>query len=108
MNRTATGFALVIAIAATTTAFAHGVGKHLKGSLASVASDHLVVTDTSGKSHDVKLDPKTRYRESSGGAAQASDLRAGDRVVVHFGEKGEASTAVEVRFHHSENMPKAQ
>jgi hypothetical protein len=101
MKRVVVFSILALATLAAATSFAHGTAGHLKGTVDSVTNDHLVVKDRSGKTHEVKLDTKTRYRESAGSAAEASDLQAGDRVVVHFGEKGEGSPAVEVRFHHS-------
>ena len=90
--------ALAIAIALAGTAFAHGKSPHLLGIAESVSGEHLVVKDPKGASHEVLIGPKTRYRTDDGGAAKAADLKPGDRVVVHFGDKGSEAPAVEVRF----------
>jgi len=90
--------AVALAIGLSGTAFAHGKSPHVMGTAESVSSDHLVVKDPKGASHDVLLGPKTRYRTDQGGAAKAGDLKPGDRVVVHFGDKGAEGPAVEVRF----------
>ncbi len=89
---------LALAIALSSTALAHGTSPHLMGTAESVAGEHLVVKDSKGGSHDVLLGPKTRYRSEKGDAAKASDLKAGDRVVVHFGDKGAQAPAAEIRF----------
>ena len=89
---------LALVIALSGTAFAHGASPHLMGTAESVSTEHLVVKDASGGSHDVLVGPKTRYRTEKGGAAMVGDLKPGDRVIVHFGGHGTAAPAVEVRF----------
>lgn len=89
-----------VLLALPSTALAHGGGKHLKGTLESASPDQIVVKDESGAAHAIRLDSNTRYRTSSGGVAQPSELRTGDRVVVHLGGEAKQSTALEIRFGH--------
>ena len=82
------------------TVLAHGGGGHVKGTIRSVTRDEIVVDDAHGQARRVRLDPQTRYRDVAGTVAKPSDVRAGDRVVVHLGVEAKRSTAVEVRFGH--------
>jgi hypothetical protein len=101
------GLAVILLVLTTASAvFAHGGGEHLKGTVASVAADAIVVDDEHGQAHRVQLDANTRFRDVAGATAKASDLRAGDRVVVHLGVEAKRTTAVEVRFGHSEAKSK--
>jgi len=90
----------MLALALGGTAFAHGTGKHLMGTAESVSGERLVVKDRAGGTHDVVLGPKTRYRDSAGGAAKAAELKPGDRIVVHLAGQRADAPAVEVRFSH--------
>ncbi|MBI2963534.1 MAG: hypothetical protein HYY35_07250 [Deltaproteobacteria bacterium] len=87
-----------VLLALPNAALAHGGSTHLKGTLESASADQIVVKDERGAVHPIRLDSKTRYRTSSGGVAQPSELRAGDRVVVHVGVEAKQSTALEIRF----------
>jgi hypothetical protein len=91
----------MLVIAATAgAAYAHGAGKHLMGTAESVSAEHLVVKDHSGTTHDVPLGPDTRYRNGAGSAAKISDVKVGDRVVVHLAAHDHDSPAAEIRFEH--------
>jgi hypothetical protein len=92
-----------VAIAALTVcgaAHAHGAG-HLMGIAESVSADRLVVKDQGGATHEVRLGPETRYRDGAGGAAKASDVQSGDRVVVHLGGHDADAPAKQVQFQHA-------
>lgn len=85
MHRTRlTGLAvLALALLMPALAFAHGKdGVHVMGTVKEVKQDTLVLETTDKKQVDVMTDPSTRY-EKSGVAATASDLKPGERVVVH-------------------------
>ena len=94
-------FSLILIGAAASPVFGHGSNQHLMGTTRELSENRLVVEDKSGNSHDVELGPKTKYRDAEGRAADASALRTGDRVVVHFGKAGAGAPAVEIRFNHS-------
>lgn len=74
---------LALALLTPTLALAHGKdGVHVMGIVKEVKQDTLVLETTDKKQVDVMTDPSTRY-EKSDVAATASDLEAGERVVVH-------------------------
>jgi hypothetical protein len=79
-----TGLAvLTLVLLAPALALAHGKdGVHVMGTVKEVKQDTLVLETTDKKQVDVMTDPSTRY-EKSGVAATASDLKPGERVVVH-------------------------
>ena len=79
-----TSFALLaLALLMPGLALAHGKdGVHVMGTVKEVKQDTLVLETSDKKQVDVMTDPSTRY-EKSGVAATASDLKAGERVVVH-------------------------
>jgi hypothetical protein len=74
---------LTLALLTPTLALAHGKdGVHVMGTVKEVKQDTLVLETTEKKQVDVMTDPSTRY-EKSGVASTASDLKPGERVVVH-------------------------
>ncbi|WP_309893671.1 DUF5666 domain-containing protein [Archangium sp.] len=74
---------LALALLMPALALAHGKdGVHVMGTVKEVKQDTLVLETTDKKQVDVMTDPSTRY-EKSGAAVTASDLKAGERVVVH-------------------------
>lgn len=93
--------AAIVAVSVSGAAHAHGAG-HLMGTAESVSADRLVVKDKAGATHEVSLGPDTRYRNGAGATAKASDVRSGDRVVVHLGGHDPSAPAKEVQFQHSE------
>jgi len=99
--RKSTAMLLLLPVVATAQAvLAHGGGRHLMGTVESVVAGRIVVQDRDGGTHDVRLDQDTRYRDTAGEAAEFSEIRPGDRVVIHLGADAKASTALEVRFGH--------
>jgi exosome complex RNA-binding protein Csl4 len=77
-------------------AFAHGTGKHVMGTATAVEADRLEVTTKEGKNVTVRLTPETKFKPS--GTGTATRPQVGDRVAAEVVEKGDAFTAVEVRF----------
>ena len=70
--------------------YAHGGMRELKGTIAKVAADSIVVTHMDGKTNEtVGLTGTTTYKAGNA-AATWSDMRVGSRVVVHFGHDGKA------------------
>lgn len=73
-----------------TLASAHNGMRELKGTIASIAADSIVVTHTDGKTNEtVPLASTTTYKVGHD-AGTYSDMHPGSRVVVHFGHDGKA------------------
>ena len=82
-------------------AAAHGDKKHVVGTVEKVSADSVTVKIADGSSVEVKLVSSTTFVLRSGNVdkpAKASDLVAGDRVVIHATPKGDTLEAAEVRF----------
>ena len=73
-------------------AFAHGGLEHIHGTIASISDQSVTVSTTTGKTVEVLLDAQTTYAKAEK-AIQKSDLKVGDRVVIHAAEKGTTLTA---------------
>lgn len=73
-------------------ALAHGGLEHVRGTVAKVSDHSVTVTTTAGKTVEVLLDPQTTYTRADK-PIQKSDLKVGDRVVIHAAEKDEILTA---------------
>jgi hypothetical protein len=89
-------FALV-----TGMAFAHGNKVHVKGTVEKIGSDSLVVKTADGKSVEVKFGASTTFLSRSNNEdkpAKASDLAAGDLVVIHATPKDNTLEADEIKF----------
>jgi hypothetical protein len=71
---------------------AHDGMEDVTGTIQSVTTDSVSVKTTKGKTVAVKLDAKTEYTRGKAQAKQ-TDLKAGDRVVVHAKEMNKALTA---------------
>ncbi len=87
MKRTALLLAFLLS---STILYAHGGMRELKGTIAKVAADSIVVTHTDGKTNEtIALTTTTTYKAGSAPATW-NDMRVGSRVVVHFGHDGKA------------------
>jgi len=84
---------LLLALALTPAiAMAHGGLEHVRGTIAKVSDQSVTVTTTAGKTVEVLLDAQTTYARADQ-PIQKSDLKVGDRVVIHAAEKGTTLTA---------------
>ena len=64
--------------------------RELKGTIAKISADSIVVTHTDGKTDEtIALTNATTYKVGNA-AGTWNDLRVGSRVVVHFGHDGKA------------------
>ncbi|HTX39168.1 MAG TPA: DUF5666 domain-containing protein [Bryobacteraceae bacterium] len=90
-NRTFTKLALSFALCAVLV-LAHGGLEHVIGTIAKISSASVTVTTTDQKTVEVLLDAKTTYSRGSQ-AIQRTDLKVGDRVVIHAEKSGEKLTA---------------
>lgn len=85
----------VLAIAAL--AMAHEGHKHLMGTVVKLDTQQMVVKTTDGKTMSLSLNKDTKYSKGKAAAA-ATDLKVGDRVVVHAKSEVGKLTATEIRF----------
>ena len=79
-------------------AFGHGNMDHILGTVTKIAGN-VVTVEKDGKSTDVVLAASTTY-EMNGKAGTQSDLKVGDRVVIHAMKMEGKETAHEVRLVH--------
>jgi hypothetical protein len=87
MKRTAL---LLLFLLSSSILYAHGGMRELKGTLAKIGADAIVVTHTDGKTNEtIALTKATTYKAGSAPATW-NDMRVGSRVVVHFGHDGKA------------------
>ena len=68
-------------------ALAHGGLEHVRGTVAKVSDQSVTVTTTAGKTVEVLLDAQTTYARADQ-PIQKSDLKVGDRVVIHAAGEG--------------------
>jgi hypothetical protein len=85
-------FAMTIGLVILPAAFAHGGLEHVRGTVAKVAGQSVTVTTTAGKTVEVLLDAQTTFARA-GQSILKTDLKVGDRVVIHAAEKGSTLTA---------------
>jgi hypothetical protein len=71
---------------------AHGGLEHVRGTVAKVSDQSVTITTTAGKTVEVLLDAHTTYSRADK-PIQKTDLKVGDRVVIHAAEKDEILTA---------------
>jgi Domain of unknown function (DUF5666) len=93
-------FTLLIALFPSV-AFAHGTKVHVRGTVEKVSGDSLVVKTPDGKSVVVKIAASTVFLSRTNNEdkpAKASDLAAGDLVVIHATPKDKNLEADEIKF----------
>lgn len=73
-------------------ALAHGGLEHVMGVVQKISPTSVTVVATNGKSTEVVFDPKTTYAKN-GHAIQESDIKVGDRVVIHAAKSGDKLVA---------------
>src|SRR5881397_950967 len=66
-------------------AIAHNGEEHVTGTVTKLSGTSVTVTTTAGKIVEVALDAKTSFTRSAK-AIEKSELKVGDRVVIHAGE----------------------
>jgi len=90
-HRTLTKLALGLALCAMLV-FGHGGLEHVMGTIARISAASIAVTTSDGKTVEVLLDAKTTYSRGTQ-AIQKTDLKPGDRVVIHAEKAGDKLTA---------------
>jgi hypothetical protein len=73
-------------------AIAHGGLEHVIGTVASISDTSITVKTSDGKTVEVALDAKTTFAKSEQ-PIQKTDIKVGDRVVIHAAKSGDKLTA---------------
>ena len=76
----------------TTIATAHGGEQHVMGTVTKVSDTAVTVKTTAGKTVEVGFDSKTTYRRAKQ-PIQKTDIKVGDRIVIHATEVKEKLVA---------------
>src|SRR5215472_13293224 len=87
---------ILIVIAASVSAFAHGGFNHVRGTVVKVANNVLTVKTATGNV-DVKLNNRT-YLIRNDHKAQLADLKLGARVVVDVAENSKDKIAHSIKI----------
>jgi hypothetical protein len=88
MSNNITKIAIRLALAASLSLgllVAHNGEEHVNGTVAKISETSVTVNTTAGKMVEVAFDAKTAFTKASQPFAK-SDLKVGDRVVIHAGE----------------------
>jgi hypothetical protein len=88
---------VVLFIALTSVAFAHGTYTHVMGTVTKITDTEVTVETTDKQVTVVKIASNTSFLKG-GAAATLKDLKVGDRVVIHAKPIGSDLVAHEVRF----------
>ena len=83
-------------------ALAHGNEQHVMGTVAKIDGTTITVKTTDGAIKTVMVIDSTKFVKN-GAAASQSDLKVGDRVVIHAKPVGEMLHATEVRIGQAAN-----
>lgn len=87
-------------------AFAHGKEQHVMGTATAIGNGSITVKTTAASSVIVQLDAKTQFTKGDSAAA-VSDLKVGDRVVIHAMRDHDKLIAHTVKFGATSTAPKA-
>jgi hypothetical protein len=85
-------FAILALSLLATLAIAHGGLEHVMGTVVKATDTSITVKTTAGKMIEVNLDSKTTFAKNSQ-AIQKTDVKVGDRVVIHAEKSGDKFTA---------------
>ena len=75
-----------------TIATAHGGEEHVTGTVTKISATSVTVKTTAGKTVDVGFDAKTTYARAKQ-PIEKTDIKVGDRVVIHAMEMNEKLVA---------------
>jgi hypothetical protein len=79
------------------TAFAHGTGQHVLGTVVTIDAKRLEVKTQKGTTVEVQINKQTRFKEKD--RPKSTNLpEVGDRVVIEAIKDDKALTATEVHF----------
>lgn len=88
------------------TAFAHGSGQHVLGTVTAIDEKHIEVKTPKGAAVSVKLTKQTRFKEK-GNPNAAEPPTVGDRVVIEAIKENKILTATEVHYSAAKHAPAA-
>ena len=86
------------------TAFAHGSGQHVLGTVTAVDAAHLTIKTPKGQTVDVQVNKQTWFREK-GNPKGANMPSVGDRVVIEATKANKILTATEVHYASGKRIP---
>lgn len=92
---TSTAVALIVGLALSVTAFAHGNNAHVRGVVTQVSAQSITVQLANNTTKTVSLSGKTTFLRA-GKPAVATDVKVGDRVVIDVPKN--SSEALEVQI----------
>ena len=75
-----------------TVAIAHGGEEHVTGTVTNISNTSVIVSTRAGKTVEVGFDAKTTYARAKQ-PIQKTDIKVGDRVVIHAMEMNEKLVA---------------
>ena len=91
-----------------TTAFAHGTGQHVLGTVMAIDTKHIEVKSSKGQSVDVQIDKRTLYKDKND-PKRAGVPEVGDRVIIKAtrgDKKGDkVLLATEINFLSAKRVP---
>lgn len=96
-NKNACLFVLLVSLLAGVAATAHEGGKHFLGRIEAFDQNTLTVATTSNGTVTFTITKATKFMKR-GEPAQVTDLKKGERVVVHAKSNGQSWEAQEVQF----------
>ncbi|MDP1770278.1 MAG: DUF5666 domain-containing protein [Nitrospirota bacterium] len=87
-----------------TTAFAHGTGQHVLGTVTAIDATHVEVKTPKGKTVDVQVNKQTRFKEK-GNLKSTNVPVVGDRVVIEATKDNKVLRAIEINFSSATRVP---
>jgi hypothetical protein len=87
----------VMCVTVSSTAFAHGTGQHVLGTVVAIDAKHVEVKTQKGTTVEVLINKQTRFKEKD--HPKSTNLpTVGDRVVIEAIKDEKTLTATEVHF----------
>ena len=91
-------------IVTATTAFAHGTGQHVLGTVTAIDATHVEVKTPKGRTVNVQVNKQTRFKEK--GNPRSANLPAvGDRVVIEATKDDKVLFATDIHFSAATRVP---
>ena len=91
----------------STTAFAHGSGHHVLGTVTAIDEKHIEVKTPQGAAVSVKLTKQARFK-AKGNPESTEPPAVGNRVVIEATQEDKILTATEIQYYSArENAPVA-
>jgi hypothetical protein len=88
---------ILVLIGSASAAFAHGGGPHILGTVKSIESKSMTVTDTRNNDVTIAVNDKTSLQQD-GKAVSLKDVKVGERVAVHTKKTDAGLVAILVKL----------